>query len=109
MQGFTAEWLVDSISGLTETGNISKEFVALILLPLVGKYVLIFRFPACTISLSRFELNTLQQRCRTCDCRDRRHEGKARPFHGRRCRVIHVSSELRERGSQGLIFLLLLM
>ncbi|KAM0749515.1 calcium/proton exchanger [Meredithblackwellia eburnea MCA 4105] len=34
--GFTAEWLVDSISGLTATGHISTEFVALILLPLVG-------------------------------------------------------------------------
>ncbi|KAI5478371.1 vacuolar calcium ion transporter h(+) exchanger [Pseudohyphozyma bogoriensis] len=34
--GFTAEWLVDSIDGLTATGNISREFVALILLPLVG-------------------------------------------------------------------------
>lgn len=36
LTGFTAEWLVDSISGLTDSGNISKEFVALILLPLVG-------------------------------------------------------------------------
>ncbi|KAI5475854.1 pentafunctional AROM polypeptide [Pseudohyphozyma bogoriensis] len=36
--GFTAEWLVDSIDGLTATGNISREFVALILLPLVGNH-----------------------------------------------------------------------
>ncbi|KAL8279079.1 hypothetical protein RQP46_008537 [Phenoliferia psychrophenolica] len=36
LTGFTAEWLVDSISGLTATGNISTEFVAVILLPLVG-------------------------------------------------------------------------
>ncbi|CAE6432105.1 unnamed protein product [Rhizoctonia solani] len=34
--GITAEWLVDSIDGLTKNGNISREFVALILLPLVG-------------------------------------------------------------------------
>ncbi|CCO36169.1 Vacuolar calcium ion transporter AltName: Full=Vacuolar Ca(2+)/H(+) exchanger [Rhizoctonia solani AG-1 IB] len=34
--GITAEWLVDSIDGLTKSGNISREFVALILLPLVG-------------------------------------------------------------------------
>lgn len=34
--GVTAEWLVDSIDGVTESGNISREFVALILLPLVG-------------------------------------------------------------------------
>jgi len=34
--GITAEWLVDSIDGLTSSGAISREFVALILLPLVG-------------------------------------------------------------------------
>lgn len=32
----TAEWLVDSIDELTDTGAISKEFVGLILLPIVG-------------------------------------------------------------------------
>ncbi|KAI0064753.1 calcium/proton exchanger [Artomyces pyxidatus] len=32
----TAEFLVDSINGLTEKGGISKEFVGLILLPIVG-------------------------------------------------------------------------
>lgn len=32
----TAEFLVDSINGLTETGAISKEFVGVILLPIVG-------------------------------------------------------------------------
>ncbi|KAG8690093.1 hypothetical protein FRC11_013882, partial [Ceratobasidium sp. 423] len=36
LTGVTAEWLVDSIDGLTSGGNISREFVALILLPLVG-------------------------------------------------------------------------
>jgi len=36
MTGVTAEWLVDSIDGLTKSGAISREFVALILLPLVG-------------------------------------------------------------------------
>ncbi|KAF8752849.1 Sodium/calcium exchanger protein [Rhizoctonia solani] len=36
LTGVTAEWLVDSIDGLTKNGNISREFVALILLPLVG-------------------------------------------------------------------------
>lgn len=36
LTGITAEWLVDSIDGLTSSGNISREFVALILLPLVG-------------------------------------------------------------------------
>ncbi|KAH8920595.1 Calcium/proton exchanger [Atractiella rhizophila] len=34
--GVTAEWLVESIDGMTESGTISKEFTALILLPLVG-------------------------------------------------------------------------
>ncbi|KAJ3998956.1 Calcium/proton exchanger [Lentinula boryana] len=32
----TAEWLVDSIDGLTSTGAISEEFVGIILLPIVG-------------------------------------------------------------------------
>lgn len=32
----TAEWLVDSIDGITSTGKISKEFVGMILLPIVG-------------------------------------------------------------------------
>ncbi|KAJ7363973.1 Calcium/proton exchanger [Mycena albidolilacea] len=32
----TAEWLVDSIDGLTEGGGITKEFVGVILLPIVG-------------------------------------------------------------------------
>lgn len=32
----TAEFLVDSIDGLTESGHISKEFVGIILLPIVG-------------------------------------------------------------------------
>jgi len=34
--GVTAEWLVGSIDGLTASGAISKEFVGLILLPIVG-------------------------------------------------------------------------
>jgi Ca2+:H+ antiporter len=34
--GFTAECLVGSINGLTSSGNISKEFVGMILLPIVG-------------------------------------------------------------------------
>lgn len=32
----TAEFLVDSINGLTASGAISKEFVGVILLPIVG-------------------------------------------------------------------------
>jgi len=32
----TAEWLVDSIDGLTDSGHISKEFVGVVLLPIVG-------------------------------------------------------------------------
>ena len=32
----TAEWLVDSIDGLASSGKISKEFIGLILLPIVG-------------------------------------------------------------------------
>ncbi|ORY63667.1 Sodium/calcium exchanger protein-domain-containing protein [Leucosporidium creatinivorum] len=36
LTGVTAEFLIDSIDGLTQTTPISREFVALILLPLVG-------------------------------------------------------------------------
>jgi Ca2+:H+ antiporter len=32
----TAEWLVSSIDGMTNTGTINKEFVGIILLPIVG-------------------------------------------------------------------------
>ncbi|KAK1224086.1 hypothetical protein PQX77_008416 [Marasmius sp. AFHP31] len=32
----TAEWLVDSIGGLTESSSISQEFIGVILLPIVG-------------------------------------------------------------------------
>lgn len=32
----TAEFLVSSINGLTSSGTISKEFVGLVLLPIVG-------------------------------------------------------------------------
>ncbi|KAL7412571.1 Sodium/calcium exchanger protein-domain-containing protein [Mrakia frigida] len=34
--GVTAEFLIGSIDGMTSTGGVSREFVALILLPLVG-------------------------------------------------------------------------
>ncbi|GAA6035586.1 hypothetical protein JCM8097_004915 [Rhodosporidiobolus ruineniae] len=36
LTGVTAEFLVSSIDGLTQTGNVSREFVAFILLPVVG-------------------------------------------------------------------------
>ncbi|KIR43759.1 calcium/proton exchanger [Cryptococcus deuterogattii 99/473] len=39
LAGVTAEWLVDSIDGLTATGNVSREFVGLILLPVIGNSV----------------------------------------------------------------------
>ncbi|KAI9000573.1 calcium/proton exchanger [Trametes punicea] len=32
----TAEWLVDSINGLVSTGHINREFIGIILLPIVG-------------------------------------------------------------------------
>ena len=40
----TAEFLVDSIDGLTDTGHISKEFVGLVLLPIVGNAAGLFMF-----------------------------------------------------------------
>jgi Ca2+:H+ antiporter len=36
LAGITAEWLIESIDGLTATGNVSREFVGLILLPVIG-------------------------------------------------------------------------
>ena len=39
LAGVTAEWLVDSIDGLTETSAVSREFVGLILLPVIGNSV----------------------------------------------------------------------
>ena len=33
---FTAEWLVSSINGLAESTGVSKEFIGLILIPIVG-------------------------------------------------------------------------
>ena len=48
LTGLTADFLVDSIAGLTETGAISREFVALILLPLAGNATEVSRNPlAC--------------------------------------------------------------
>lgn len=35
--GFTCEWLVSSINGIAQDQNVSKEWLALILLPLLGK------------------------------------------------------------------------
>ena len=45
LAGVTAEWLVESIDGLTETGNISREFVGLILLPVIGEFNKLFFAP----------------------------------------------------------------
>ncbi len=44
----TAEWLVDSIEGVTETGHISKEFVGIILLPIVGNAAGMLAYRFCT-------------------------------------------------------------
>lgn len=39
LAGLTAEYLVSSIDGLTESTNVSREFVGLILLPVIGNAV----------------------------------------------------------------------
>ncbi|GFZ51835.1 Vacuolar Ca(2+)/H(+) exchanger [Saitozyma sp. JCM 24511] len=39
LAGVTAEFLVDSIDGLVATGNVSREFVGLILFPVIGNSV----------------------------------------------------------------------
>jgi hypothetical protein len=43
----TAEWLVDSIDGLTQGGGITKEFVGVILLPIVGNAAGLSQTAAC--------------------------------------------------------------
>lgn len=47
--GVTAEFLIGSIDGMTSTGGVSREFVALILLPLVS-----FRFSSFLSPFDRF-------------------------------------------------------
>lgn len=49
LAGLTAECLVDSIDGLTESTNVSREFVGLILLPVIGNAV--EHITAVTVSL----------------------------------------------------------
>jgi len=55
--GVTAEWLVESIDGLTEAGGVSREFVGLILLPgklllqIIQLYVHTSSLPLSTIGL----------------------------------------------------------
>ena len=46
----TAEFLVDSINGVTETGHISKEFVGIILLPIVGNAAGVLCVTHCLIA-----------------------------------------------------------
>jgi Ca2+:H+ antiporter len=56
----TAEWLVDSIDGLTDTGGISKEFVGIILLPIVGNAAGWFQFFVFKLTSLKMSLqNTL--------------------------------------------------
>ncbi|KAG6827466.1 hypothetical protein H0H92_011680 [Tricholoma furcatifolium] len=52
--GITAEWLVSSIDGITAAGNISKEFVSIILLPIIGNVTEHF---SAQITLFIFPLN----------------------------------------------------
>jgi len=62
----TAEFLVDSIEGVTETGHISKEFVGVILLPIVGNaagIVLIF-----SPRYLPFDVVLLYRACNCGDC-----------------------------------------
>lgn len=74
----TAEFLVDSINGLTESGHISKEFVGIILLPIVGNaagmsldqsHILLgltasIRTRNCCNSLSERQAHTQHRGCR---------------------------------------------
>ncbi len=54
----TAEWLVSSIDGLTASGHITKEFVGIILLPIVGNAAGTFQGFSDEPSLNRAFQNT---------------------------------------------------
>ena len=60
----TAEWLVDSISGLADTGKIQREFIGVILLPIVGNAAGKFSF--VDLLTANYLLNRRTRYC--CDC-----------------------------------------
>lgn len=48
LAGFTCEWLIGSINGIAEDQNVSKEWLALILLPLLGvRFFLYIPYEMC--------------------------------------------------------------
>jgi hypothetical protein len=62
----TAEFLLDSIEGVTETGHISKEFVGIILLPIVGNAAgRVLTFSARHLS---FDVAIPYRACNCCNC-----------------------------------------
>ena len=67
----TAEWLVDSISGLTDSGRINKEFVGVILLPIVGNAAGSYTTYIQPNKIHLFDL------FRTCNCGDGFCQGQA--------------------------------
>lgn len=80
--GVTAEFLVGSINGLTESGHITKEFVSIILLPIVGNAAgasLILLYDQLQLTVSVFIL--LHRTCVRCDCC---HKGQNDPEYRRR-------------------------
>jgi Ca2+:H+ antiporter len=62
----TAEFLVDSIDGLTSSGHISKGFVGLILLPILGSAASMF---SRTLIVTIFPRTNVARSCRANQCR----------------------------------------
>ena len=79
----TAEFLVDSIDGLTDSGTISKEFVGVILLPIVGNAAGMsdFRNTALICFAHRHDFY------RACHSSNRLSQGQAYSQPGSRCRL----------------------
>ena len=62
----TAEFLVDSIDGLTSSGHISKGFVGLILLPILGSVASML---SQTLIVTIFSRTNVARSCRASQCR----------------------------------------
>lgn len=95
----TAEFLVDSINGIVSTGNINREFIGLILLPIVGNAAgacVARRLPA-TASAARLCSSARADPAlsRTSRARHGRHglrQGQAHAQSWRCCRLQHCTS-----------------
>ena len=93
----TAEFLVDSVDGLTAGGHISKEFVGIILLPIVGNAA-----GSRVFLHDRFSLKNSHLVHRTrhgCHCVSK---GQAYSQPGSRCGLFYCKCSARRRFSHNL-------